>query len=207
MSVIEERDVGRWCPLINGHSVKGKHGHRGRLPLLAACQRRHNSALKHSQLKRIRLTLPLYVCACTHTRFTEVFTLGKWALWLSLAHSLKVERAWKHAHTHKLFLALAVIGSNHSRLILLLLRVAGSTLGIWSSFSSFLAVIGRQVNSNPPGEDRWLSAYQTRLRLQFANCWIIIIFYGCKCKRMLTHIQSLHTEPCSSQGNWSWTWS
>lgn len=49
------------------------------------------------------------MCVCGHHVLTEVFTLGKWALWLSLACSWKVE--WARTHTHGHLWSLAAIAA------------------------------------------------------------------------------------------------
>lgn len=93
-NIVRFRNAVGGFPLINGQCLR-KRGGRGWFPPLALCQRGDNGALSRSQFSSIRLTLPPHV-------FTEMFTLGKWALWLSLAWSLNVE--WVCTHTHTRFI-------------------------------------------------------------------------------------------------------
>lgn len=146
------------------------------------------------------------VCVCVHCVFTQVFTLGKWALWLSPAFSLKVDWTWTCTQTH-----INAHTPTHT-------GITGSHCH-WqqSQRPDFIASLGSLVTDLAFGPGYflvrdWITGQQLGFRWRLLyNDWVLafvichlnskrrIPLYCCKYKHMLTHTCSHCTLGVSEQ--------
>lgn len=157
--------MGRWWRGALGYVVfdksmfSGKMDsfHEEQLSRLALCRKQETTALWNTRVNAIN-SASLCVCGA----FAGVFTLGKWALWLS--HHQFVLEGWLNPHTHtdrqyrtkKLLLACWSYWSS---------LLVGSRLG---TRSGHFPTIGEQVNSRLWGDDYWTIGHD--VVLAFAIC-------------------------------------
>lgn len=158
--------MGRWWRGALGYVVfdksmfSGKMDsfHEEQLSRLALCRKQETTALWNTRVNAIN-SASLCVCGA----FAGVFTLGKWALWLS--HHQFVLEGWLNPHTdtHRQTIP-------HKKLLLACWSywsslLVGSRLG---TRSGHFPTIGEQVNSRLWGDDYWTIGHD--VVLAFAIC-------------------------------------